>query len=151
MVEFSRLRRLRYSNGVILVTKRPMPSATTDHEQQYWQRVADGDVCVLRCHACGSASHPPRRYCPDCYSDDWTFESIAGTGTIYGYTCIHRPTRAFEADAPLVSAITTLDEGPRLMGRVDCDPAAIEVGSRVCLDTSALSSDDVRLVFELQE
>ena len=68
---------------------------------------------------------------------------------MYGYTHVHRPARAFEADAPVLSAIVTLDEGPRLMGRVADDPAAIEVGSRVRLDPSALSSQNVRLTFEL--
>lgn len=131
-------------------TNKPIPSTTTDHERRYWERVAEGDVCIVRCHACGAVSHPPRRYCPVCYADDWSFEPIEGTGTVYGYTCIHRPSRRFETDAPIVSAVIELIEGPRLMGRVACDVTAIEVGSRVRLDTSVLSENNVRLTFELR-
>jgi uncharacterized OB-fold protein len=128
-------------------TDESIPSTAADHEQRYWRRVADGDVCVARCRDCGEASHPPRRYCPNCYSDDWTFESIEGTGTVYGYTQIHRPAERSEADAPVLSVIVTLDEGPRIMGRMPTDPAAIEVGSRIRLDPTTLSADDVRLTF----
>lgn len=134
-----------------MTTNKPIPSTATEHERRYWQRVATGDVCIVRCHTCGEASHPPRRYCPVCYSDDWTFESIEGTGTVYGYTCIHRPAKRFEADAPVVSAIITLKEGPRLMGRLACDVDVIEVGSRVRLDSSTLSSKNVLLTFVLAE
>ena len=130
-------------------TEKPIPPVTSDHERRYWQRVADGEVCVQRCHDCGAASHPPRRYCPDCYADDWEFEPIAGTGTVDGYTHVHRPAREYAADAPVLSVIVTLDEGPRLMGHIADGQAAVEVGSRVRLDASTLSSENVRLTFEL--
>lgn len=133
-----------------MAVKKPVPDINSDHEQEFWNRVTNGELCVQHCHACGENNCPPRLVCPDCYSSDWEFQEIDGIGTVYGYTVIHRPsTPDFEDELPIVSAIVEVTEGPRIMGKVDCDPDDIETGTPVQLDPSNLNDDDVRITFEL--
>ena len=129
---------------------KPTPNADSIHEQAYWRRLEQDEVCVQHCHDCDRNAHPPRIVCPHCYSDDWEFQEIDGSGTVYGYTAIRRPSHPrYEEELPIVSAIIELPEGPRIMGVVDCEIDAIQTGDDVELDPSNLGDDDIRLVFDL--
>jgi uncharacterized OB-fold protein len=131
------------------ITK-PIPETASHHEEEFWQLVTEETVCVQHCAACGHNAYPPRLVCPNCYADEWDFQEIDGTGEVYGYTAIHRPSRPqYDDEVPIVSAIVDLPEGPRMMGAVDCDIDDIEVGMTVELRTSNLSNEDVRFIFDL--
>lgn len=129
-----------------MVQKKPIPE-TTRVTEEYWTRLSNGELTVQHCNDCGHLTFPPRLYCVECYSENWEYSPVEGIGDIYGYSIIHRPSSR-EYEIPVVSGIVELEEGPRIMGRIDCDPAVIEVGMRVELDPSNLSGDDVRVTFK---
>ena len=51
------------------------------------------------------------------------------TGTVYTETVVHAAPAQFAADAPYQLAIVALDEGGRVMGRID--GARVEIGDAV--------------------
>jgi len=114
----------------------------------FWEHLQNGEFCIQFCDDCGEVVFPPRKYCIHCYSSDWHYEPIDGQGTVYGYTIIHRASSQ-DYETPVVSAIIELEEGPRVMGQVACDPDNIKTGHPVELDPSNLSESDVRLTFRL--
>ena len=132
-----------------MVGKKPIPE-TTPTTEEYWNRLSNGELCVQQCNDCGELTLPPRICCIECYSEDWDYVPVAGSGDVYGYSIIHRPS-SDEFEAPVVSAIVELTEGPQIMGRVACDPDEISVGTPVELDPGNLSDDDVRVTFRLSE
>ena len=92
----------------------------------YWEAAAAGKLLIKSCNACGENYFYPRPLCPFCMSDDTSWRECSGGGVIYTYTVTARAP-AFKAPAMIA-----LDEGPVMMSAiVDCDPAAISVGSRV--------------------
>lgn len=116
--------------------------------QEFWNRLTEGELCIQVCEDCAAKVFPPRKYCIECYSDNWQFEAVSGNATVYGYTVIHRASSR-EYDVPVVSAIVELEEGPRVMGRVACEPNEISCGDDVIFDPSNLSESDVRVTFQL--
>jgi hypothetical protein len=131
-----------------MTAEKPVPE-THPSTAEFWDRLTDGEFCIQACDDCGEVGFPPRRYCVHCYSQNWHFEAIDGGGTVYGYTVIHRASDE-KYDTPVVSAVVELEEGPRVMGRVDCDPSEVTTGAPVRLDPSNLSDSDVRVTFELR-
>ena len=47
----------------------------------FQQIVATGQMCVQKCDNCSSYSHPPRMYCARCFSDNYSYARVSGSGT----------------------------------------------------------------------
>jgi uncharacterized OB-fold protein len=101
------------------------------HTDPFWDALADGRFLLPSCDACGEAFFPPSPACPHCHAErvDWT--ETDATGDLYAFTRQHRT--APGVDAPVVLGIVELDEGPRLLARVDADYDALSLGDRVAL------------------
>ena len=81
------------------------------------------------CRACAEHFFYPRTSCPRCGSRDLDWRPASGQGRVHSF-CIHHQTAIAELrDAlPFVTALITLDEGPRMMAflvDVAADPDAI--------------------------
>jgi uncharacterized OB-fold protein len=101
----------------------PRPTPET---QPFWDGCAAGELRLQRCTSCDAHYFPPRPFCPDCLSDDVTWEAVSGRGTLHTYVINHRPAPGFEA--PYAIAVVQLDEGPRMMSNivgVDQTPEAL--------------------------
>jgi len=88
-----------------------------------------GRFLIQRCGSCGKHVYFPREACPHCggIALEWTVPR--GTGTVYAVTTVRR--KASEGGDLNVSLVD-LDEGVRLMSRVDNLPAAeVRIGQRV--------------------
>jgi len=71
----------------------------------------------------------PRVLAPGSGDTDPAWRVSGGTGTVYATTVVYR-----KAEAPLNVALIDLDEGFRMMSRVeDIEPAAVHIGMRVAL------------------
>jgi len=120
----------------------PWPNPTT---QPFFDAAAQGRLDLQRCPRDGFFFYPRSR-CPECLSDDWTWQTVSGRGEVVAVTVDrlgHDP--ALRADVPYVVAIVALEEGPRMPARiVECDEDALRVGLEVeaCFETI----DDVTLV-----
>ena len=91
----------------------PRPTPET---QPFWDGCAAGELRLQRCTSCDAHYFPPRPFCPDCLSDDVTWEAVSGRGTLHTYVINHRPAPGFEA--PYAIAVVQLDEGPRMMSNI---------------------------------
>ena len=75
----------------------------------------------------GKAVFFPRAVAPGAGSRNLEWRVSKGLGTVYATTVVH-----YRNEAPLNVALIDLDEGFRMMGRVeDIDPMQMEIGMRV--------------------
>lgn len=109
----------------------PAKAPTVNVEtQRFWDATADGRIELPRCDDCGLVIWYPRAICPDCQSTALTWETMAGTGTVYSYTIARSGVgRRWREHLPFVVAYVRLDEGPTMLTNVvDCDPEAVTIG-----------------------
>lgn len=91
--------------------------------------LAEGRFVIQRCEACQAHVFYPRALCPYCGSANLTTIPASGRGVVYS-TSVNR--RRPEAGGPINIALVELDEGPRLMTRVeDVAPDAVRIGMAV--------------------
>ncbi len=114
--------------------ERPVPSPDSD-SQVYWDATREHRLLLQRCTACSAYRFYPRSICPECWSRDFTWEEVEGSGTIYSFTVVRRaPTPAFAPAVPYVVALIDLDEGPRMLSNIlgiDVDDVRIDMRVRV--------------------
>src|ERR1700716_2772456 len=82
----------------------------------YKATVSANALCVQRCKACGTWTHPARYFCPNCTSPDYSFEKTSGRATLHSYTVNHFSVEpAWKAQVPYVTVVAELEEGPRIV------------------------------------
>ena len=88
-----------------------------------------GRFLIQRCGACTRHVYFPRTCCPHCGGAALAWVAPAGNGTVYAVTTVRRKPAA---GGDLNISLVDLDEGVRLMGRVEnLAPAAVCIGQRV--------------------
>ena len=88
-----------------------------------------GRFLIQRCGACQRAVYFPRVLCPHCGAEEPALVAPAGTGAVYAVTTVRRKP---EAGGDYNVSIVELDEGVRLMSRVEgMPPADVRIGLRV--------------------
>ena len=116
----------------------------TAPEAVWREALGDGRLILQRSRASGDRFFPPRLAEPATGDEDWEWVDAIGLGTVYAVTVIHPkpPEPAYNV------VLVDLDEGPRLMSRVEgIDPAAIRIGDRVRARIDG-SGADALLLFE---
>jgi uncharacterized OB-fold protein len=104
-----------------------------------YQGLLEQDVLGFQaCSGCFSAIFPPRLRCPRCGADKLTWRASAGRGTVYSSTVI-----APRGQEPYAVVLIDLDEGYRMMSRIDDDTVAI--GDRVMVAPSRASGETIPL------
>lgn len=98
--------------------------------QRAFQAALDqGRFLLQRCEACARAVFFPRESCPHCGSAVLHWAAPSGLGTVYSTTVVRRKA---DAGGDLNVALIDLDEGVRLMSRVEgLAPADVRIGQRV--------------------
>jgi uncharacterized protein len=88
-----------------------------------------GRFFIQRCLGCKVSIYFPREICPQCASDQFEFVAPSGSGTVYAVTTVRRKV---EAGGDYNVSLVDLDEGVRLMSRVDnLSPNDVKIGQRV--------------------
>ncbi len=106
--------------------------------------IETGTLCIQQCDECGHWRHPPRRCCPDCFSDSFEFRPVAGTGSVRSFSVSHRSLDpGWNERVPFAVLLVELDEGPSVLAATDLGPADIEIGQLVHLTTERRSDDFV--------
>ncbi|HSV44411.1 MAG TPA: OB-fold domain-containing protein [Ramlibacter sp.] len=98
--------------------------------QAFHQHALDaGRFLIQRCGECGKHVYFPRPSCPYCGSPSLEWTAPAGNGTVYAATTVRRkPADGGDLNVSLIE----MDEGVRLMSRVDNLPAEqVRIGQRV--------------------
>lgn len=98
-------------------------------EKVYFDTLKAGQFRIQRCGACSRHIFFPRVVCTHCGSSDLAWVAPSGRGTVYSTTVLRkRP----EAGGNLNIALIDLEEGPRMMSRVEGIPAEdVRIGMRV--------------------
>lgn len=88
-----------------------------------------GRFLVQHCADCGKHIYYPREVCPHCGSEALALVEPKGTGTVHAVTTVRRK---LDAGGDLNVSLIDLDEGVRLMSRVDnLPPDQVKIGQRV--------------------
>lgn len=116
-------------------------------EQVFRQKLAAGQFEIQKCGACGKHFFYPRVLCPHCGSPKFTWVVPSGRATVYSTTVVRRkPDQGGDYNV----AIVELDEGPRLMSRVEgASPEDVRIGQKVEAKISGAGEKAV-LVFVLR-
>ena len=93
----------------------------------YRRYLEGGTLGFQRCRDCSSAVFYPRVICPVCGSVFLEWRSSGGCGVVYATTAVYR-----RNDEPYNVALVDLEEGFRMMSRVENVPAEeVGIGLRV--------------------
>lgn len=114
---------------------------------RFLHHCAQGELAFQR-GACGRAVFPPRVVAPAGVSGPLRWAVSAGRGRVHSVTTVHP-----RGEAPHALALVDLDEGFRMMSRIDADdPAAVPIGAPVRVAFRSLAADEPPLpVFLLAE
>jgi uncharacterized OB-fold protein len=106
-----------------------MNAPATGAQLHHQNELNAGRFLIQRCTACARAVYFPREVCPHCGSTSLAWEAPKGLGTAHAVTTVKRkPDDGGDFNVSLVE----LDEGVRLMSRVEGLPAAeVHMGLRV--------------------
>ena len=117
----------------------------------------------VRCRSCNTLYLPPRPICPNCHSDDISWEKLSHEGELAAFTIIHiAPTVMIEAgygrDNPYCSGIVKRLDGPSISAQilgVDVNhPETIKIGTHLkaeFLERKAGEKKKTFLVFQVVE
>ena len=100
------------------MAERPFPIPDRD-TAPFWEGAREGVLRIQRCAGCGRHVFYPRAVCPHCLSDRLDWVEASGRGTVHSYTIVHRTSEEFRAEAPFPVALVDLEEGVRMMARLD--------------------------------
>jgi uncharacterized protein len=109
------------------------PQFSIDSDSQaYWEGLAQGELRIQRCANCSRHVFYPRALCPHCHSDQLSWVTATGNGTIYSYTVAHQAYGSHADEVPFIIAIVELEEGVRMMTRiVNSSREQVVVGAQV--------------------
>src|SRR5690625_5225040 len=106
---------------------------------------------LQRCQTCGKYQHYPRSMCSACWSQEWEWTPAQGRGSVWTFTTVHIPGHAaWSGETPYTIALVELEEGPRVMTRIEeCPPDEVHIGMAVQMQpTWDLQLDQTLLNFE---
>jgi uncharacterized protein len=123
----------------------------SDHS--FEQFLAAGQLMGVRCSECAAIWVPPRALCPDCHKGDMQWLAMSGTGKLVAFTSIFigppwMVEQGFDRQHPYCTGVVELDEGPRVVARIDgvdaSQPQSIEIGLALRVNFDGLTSDASR-------
>lgn len=122
------------------------PDAAGGMLARHQAALRQGRFLIQHCAGCGRHVYFPRELCPHCGSDALSMVAPRGTGTVYSVTTVRRKP---EAGGDLNVALVDLDEGVRLMSRVEGLPAEqVRIGQRVQARVLQRAGAEALVVFD---
>ena len=115
------------------MTERPFPVPDRD-TAPFWEGARAGELRIQRCADCGRHVFYPRALCPHCLSERLEWVRASGRGTVYSFTVVHRTSEEFSAEVPFPVGLVVLDEGVRMMARLDIGEPAIGMAVQVVFE-----------------
>jgi uncharacterized protein len=126
---------------------KPLPKPTAA-SRPYWDAAKRHELMLQRCGACHAFIYYPRDRCPQCLSDQLTWQPVSGRGKVYSYTVVRRASTRSFADKPYVLAIVELDEGVRMTTNVEAPPETIKIGMPVAVWFDDVTPDRTLVKFK---
>jgi uncharacterized OB-fold protein len=106
-------------------------------DQSYAQFLREDKIMGSRCGGCGALSVPPRAVCSECHQSEMDWVEMKGTGTLVAFTSISigppfMIEQGYDRKNPYCTAVIKLDEGPRVVARLEgvdaIHPESIRIG-----------------------
>jgi len=121
---------------------KPLPTPTPD-SKPFWDACREGRLTCQRCDDCAMLRFPPSRTCSNCLSQNASWETVSGKGSVFSFTVFRREYHpGFAKDVPYVVALIELDEGPRMLSNlVSVDPDAVRCGAKVQVQFETVTND----------
>jgi uncharacterized OB-fold protein len=92
-------------------TARPEPMYLNWYDDGFRAACAAGEFRLLQCRPCKTVVFPAGPVCPSCLSDDLSWETMSGKGTLHSWVRFHRQYFA-EIPPPYECGSVALAEGP---------------------------------------
>jgi uncharacterized OB-fold protein len=123
--------------------KAAVPQPEELDREFYRATVAAGALCVQHCKRCNEWTHPPRYYCPNCSSGEFSFDKVGGGARVYSYTISHVSAESAWKDlVPYITIVAELEEGPRIVAAADgFKPDTVAIGQHLKIVTESKSED----------
>ena len=103
-----------------------------DESQPFWEAAKKHELRIQACASCKQLRHPPQKICPNCYSEQSTWQKMSGKGKLFTYIEVFHPVLpAWKDKIPYNIVEVALDENPdiRLTGNVvGTDDSKLKVG-----------------------
>jgi uncharacterized protein len=127
------------------LSAKPLPVPDAD-SIPYWDGVRRRELLAQCCNACRRWRWPPQGLCPHCYSWDFAWKKLTGTGVLLTFVVVHdAPAPAFAADVPYVIATIVMDgtnnDVVMTSNIVNCAWEEVKVGAKVHAVFDKVASD----------
>ena len=121
-------------------------SVTVGPEQQFKNFLSEGKFMIQRCKSLNKFFFHPRVAFPGSGERDLEWVEASGNGVVYSSSCNRRlPEKGGDFNLSLI----TLEEGPRMMARVEgVDPDKVEIGQKVKARISSLNGE-LAVIFDI--
>jgi hypothetical protein len=97
---------------------RLLPAQSTENAP-FWNALAQGHLMAQACAACARTRHPIAPVCPYCSAVEFAWRALRGSGILHSWARYHRSyLPEFEPLMPYVVLCVSLDDGPRMFGRL---------------------------------
>jgi uncharacterized OB-fold protein len=135
-----------------------IPSIVNDENADYYKHLKAREFRLQKCSSCGYIRTPARRECPECLSEEYSWERMSGNATVQTYTWYFkdvldpRYTNQWSwREPPYNVAVVKLDEGPNLITNIERTTfEELRVGLRVIPVFVDISPEYAILRFALQ-
>jgi hypothetical protein len=125
---------------------RLLPARNADNAP-FWEALAQGALIVQACARCERARHPIAPVCPHCAGTRFGWRALSGAGVVHSWARYRRSyLPEFEPLIPYAVLCVSLDDGPRLYGRLASGEPAI--GARVQAIVERFEGGGCALAFE---
>ena len=102
-------------------SSRPAP-VIDDDNAFFWQGLREHRLLIQRCLGCRRSRFPPLPACPECGDPRSAVEACAGRGSLYSWIVVHHAfSDAFNEDVPYTVGVVELEEGCRILARLELD------------------------------
>jgi len=114
------------------VSDKPIPRPTPETEP-FWAGCAKGELRLQECQSCSHVQSPPRKLCSGCFSQDVSWKTVSGLGTIRSWSTVTAPgAPGFVDEVPFLSVLVELKEGPTMLSVLrECSGEEINFGMPV--------------------
>ncbi len=109
---------------------------------EIWRKALDeGRFLIQRCRQCDTHRFPPALVCAACGASEPEWVEASGYGTVYSTTVVR------EREGSYNVALVELDEGPRMMTRVEgVAPETVTIG--MVVSVRIVAEPDAMVVFD---
>jgi uncharacterized OB-fold protein len=109
--------------------------------EQFYKFLKEGKLMAGKCQKCGKIHLPPRPFCDNCASQQFTWMEVSGKGKLVTYTIINIAPAQFQSLAPYAVGIVELENGLRIPGMIQgIAQEQLKIGMDLTLDFGTCSA-----------